>query len=222
MDDSAIPSENGKTKSPPAIAQTAAGDYQRDATIVQELSTAGVLAVIIGKSLKGSVRAPGYKVYRDQVLKAGGDPSDPLEAMLLEQAMVAHHRILSLHAEAARAETPEMIEVINAAATKLTAEFRRLCLAVREYRAPITPKNVTLVRQQNLAAGDQKIALVDNRPNGVGPHPTESEPELLENRKALTHEKAPLFDASVTGSKIAQIEAIVPRSPGEWKNAIGL
>ena len=45
-----------------------------------------------------------------------------------------------------------MIEVLNAAATKLTAEIRRLCLAVREYRAPITPKNVTVVRQQNVAA----------------------------------------------------------------------
>jgi hypothetical protein len=112
--------------------------------------------------------------------------------------------------------------VLNTAATKLTSEFRRLCLAVREFRAPVVPKSVTLVKQQNVAGGDQQIALVDNRPNGVGPHPTESEPVLLENQKALTHEKAPLFDASVNGSKIPQIEETVPRCPGEWRNAIGL
>ena len=214
-------SEIGKPKTPPAAGQPAA-EFQRDAAIVSELSAAGVLSVVIGKNLKSSVHPAGFKLYRDQLLKASGDPSDPLEAMMLEQIMIAHHRVLCLHAEAAQAETPELIEVLNSAASRLTAEFRRLCLAVREYRARADPRSVTLVKTQNVAGGDQKIALVDNRPNGVGPHPTESEPELLENRKALTHEKATLFDASVTGSKIPQIEAIVPRSPGEWKNAIGL
>ena len=113
MVDSAKTPENGKTKSPTAVAQTAAGDYQRDATIVSEMTAAGVLSIVAGRSLQNAVRAPGYKVYRDQVLKAGGNPSDPLEAMLLEQAMVAHHRLMGLHAEAARAESPEMIEVLK-------------------------------------------------------------------------------------------------------------
>ena len=61
MVDSAIPSENGQTKSPPAIAQTAAGDYQRDATIVSRVSTAGVLAVVIGKSLKMPSEQPATR-----------------------------------------------------------------------------------------------------------------------------------------------------------------
>ena len=134
MVDSAKTPENSRPKSLTAAAH-AAGEFNRDAEIVSEMSAAGTLAVVIGKSLQNAVRPAGFKVYRDQVLKAGGDPSDPLESMLLEQVMIAHHRILSLHAEAARAETSEMIEVLNAAATKLTAEMRRLCLAVREYRA---------------------------------------------------------------------------------------
>ena len=221
MLDSAKPLENGKSKLPPAAPQPA-GDFQRDAKIVSEMSAAGVLSVVVGTNLQNAVRPAGFKIYRDDFLKASGAPEDPLEVVMLEQIAVAHHRILALHAEAARAETAEMIEVLNAAATKLAAELRRLCLAVREYRSPIASKNVMVVKQQNVAGGDQKIALVDNRPNDVGPHPTESEPALLENRKALTHEKAPLFDAFVTGSKIPQIEATVPRSPGEWRNSLGL
>ena len=149
-------SENGKPKTPPPAEQPA-GDYQRDAEVVKEFSAAGVLSIIIGKLLKSSVHPAGFKVYIAMaVLKAAGAPTDPLEAMMLEQIMIAHHRVLCLHAEAAQAESAEMIEVLNTAASKLTAELRRLCLAVREYRAPISPKNVTLVRQQNLAARRSK------------------------------------------------------------------
>ena len=106
MDEFAKPTENGKTKLPPAAAQPAS-DYQRDATIVSEMSAAGVLSIVAGKSLQNAVRAPGYKVYRDQVLKAGGNPSDPLEAMMLEQATVAHHRILNLHVQSRRLNLPK-------------------------------------------------------------------------------------------------------------------
>ena len=136
-------------------------DFDRDAAIVTEMTTPGTLSVVVGKTLQERVRPAGYKVYRDQLLKASGSPTDPLVVMLLEQAAVAHHRILDLHAQAAKVDSPEMIEVLNVAATKLLAEFRRLCLAVREYRSPVVAKNVTMVKQQNVAAGDQRIAMVE-------------------------------------------------------------
>ena len=129
MDEFAKPTGNGKPKLPPAVAQASASEFQHDADIVTELSAAGVLSIVAGRSLQNAVRPPGYKVYLDRVLQAAGAPTDPLEKMLKEQATVAHHRILTLHAEAAQAETPELIEVLNSAASRLTAEFRRLCLA---------------------------------------------------------------------------------------------
>ena len=199
--------ENGKPKSQPTAAAQPAGDYQRDATIVSEMSVAGVLSVVVGKNLQNAVRPAGFKIYRDDFLKASGAPEDPLEVVMLEQIAVAHHRILSLHAEAAQAETAEMIEVLNAAATKLAAELRRLCLAVREYRSPITAKHVTLVKQQNLAGGDQQIALVDKSPSGSTDN-LAAISDSTNQKKAITHEVTPTFDAAILGRNRAPIESV--------------
>jgi hypothetical protein len=214
MVDFTKPTENGKPKSQPPADPTPV-DHERGALVVKEFTAPATLATLVGKNLKGAVAPPAFKLYRDQLLRDSGQPTDAIEVMLIEQLMWAHHRIGDLHVQASTASSPETSEIYSTAAAKLMAEFRKTSLALREYRSPVVAKQITVVKQQNVAGGDQQIALVDNRPNGVGPHPTESEPELLENRKALTHEKATLFDASVTGSKIPQIEAIVPRSPGE-------
>jgi hypothetical protein len=214
VDEITKPSENGKSKPPPLTDPTTV-DNERGALIVKEFTAPATLATLVGKNLKGAVAPPAFKLYRDQLLRDSGQPTDAIEVMLIEQLMWAHHRIGDLHVQASTASSPETFEIYSAAGVRLMAEFRKTSLALREYRSPITPKNVTLVRQQNLAAGNQEIALLDNRPNNVGPHPTESEPTLLETQKALTHEKATLFNAYDSGSKIAQFEETVSRSPGE-------
>ena len=171
-----------------------------------ELSAAGALSVVVGRSLKNSVRPAGFKLYRDELLRASGSPTDPLEVMMLEQAAVAHHRILNLHAQAAGVESAEMIEVLNTAATKLTAEFRRLCLAVREFRAPIVPKSVTLVKQQNLSAGNQQVALIDGTGHSVASGKTTDDIELVSKQEALTHEAPSIFNAAADCRKTELVE----------------
>ena len=126
---------------------------------------------------------------------------------MIEQITLAHHRILSLHAQAAQAESAEMIEVLNAAATKLTAEMRRLCLALREYRAPVSAKNITLVKQQNVAGGDQQIALVDKSPSGSTDN-LAAISDSTNQKKAITHEVTPTFDAAILGRNRAPIESV--------------
>jgi hypothetical protein len=214
MVDFTKPTENGKSKPPPSTDPTPA-DYDRGAMILKELSGSATLATLVGKNLKGAVAPPAFKLYRDQLLRDSGQPTDAIEIMLLEQLMWAHHRVGDLHVQAATASSPQTSDVYGAAAVKLMAEFRKTSLALREYRSPVVAKQINIVKQQNVAAGDQQIALVDNRPNNVGPHPTEPEHALLENQKALTHEKATLFNAYDSGSKIPQTEATVSRSPGE-------
>ena len=192
-------SQNGKPEFQSSAGPTPV-DHERGALIVKELTGSATLATLVGKNLQGAVPPSAYKTYRDQLLRDSGQPNDAIEVMLIEQLMWAHHRIGDLHVQASTASSPETTVIYSTAAAKLMAEFRRTSLALREYRSPFSPKNITLVRQQNLSAGNQKIALVDNRPNGVGPHPTESEPVLLENQKALTHEKATAFRRSQTAA----------------------
>lgn len=94
-----------------------------------------------------------------QILAEARKTQDPIEAMLVEQLVLIHYRLARLHREAADARTIEQIKVYNAVATRLTAEFRRLALAVRAYRQPPAARSFTVVKLRNErtgAAGEQQ------------------------------------------------------------------
>jgi hypothetical protein len=76
----------------------------------------------------------GFQRYLENLLHEAGDPSDPIQRMLIEQAALAHFCIGRLQGYAARAEGAENIKVCNAAAARLLSEFRRTAVAIREYR----------------------------------------------------------------------------------------
>src|SRR5205823_1341421 len=63
-------------------------------------------------------------------------PSDPIEAMLIEQITFAHLRTAQLQAEAAMAVAQESRVRLNAAAARMLAEFRSTVLALKSYREP--------------------------------------------------------------------------------------
>ena len=65
------------------------------------------------------------------MLEAAGQPTDPLEIMLIEQLLMAHHRLGMLHTKAATAATVEAGSLYNSAAVRLMAEFRKTSLALR-------------------------------------------------------------------------------------------
>ena len=176
-----------------AIANVAQG-----ADVVENLTAPGVLSILAGKIFKDQIPTPSYQLYRDQFLAGCGQPSDPLERMMLEQQVWAHFRIGGLHAQAAVAESPEHVELFTAAATKIMAEFRRMSLAIREYRSPLATKNVTVVKQQNVAAGDQQIALVEPKVLNETVEKRERDIELGSNEPRLTYEELPDFNTTST------------------------
>ncbi len=94
-----------------------------------------------------------------------------------------------------RATTTEAAALYNAAAARLMAEFRKTSLALREYRTPVLQKQITVVKQQNLAAGDQQIAYLDGqaaRPSGRAAKNHDT--KLGNNRQeAITHEPQTVF-----------------------------
>jgi hypothetical protein len=100
-----------------------------------------VMAEVIGEQRVSPVSA---QLYLSALFKEAGDPKDPIERMLVEQAALAHHRLIDLHKRANRAELIDHVKVFNAAAIRLTGEFRRLALALRTYRSPVTPTGVNV------------------------------------------------------------------------------
>lgn len=84
--------------------------------------------------LDGQVAASGYRLYLDGLLRDAGGPTDPVVVMLLEQMAMCHLRSMQLQGQAGEAQGLEAIQLYNAAAARLTAEFRKTALALNEYR----------------------------------------------------------------------------------------
>src|SRR5436190_210740 len=94
------------------------GDYQKDARVLEELFPASVLCTISGKNLGDHVRQLGYKLYLDRILKASGSPKDPIEAMMVQQLVWAHHALADLFGKAVAATDSEVAAAFNQASVK--------------------------------------------------------------------------------------------------------
>jgi len=143
-----------------------ANQAEKDAAIVREVVVPSCLAALIGEKNAGSA---GTKLAFDSLLGEAGDSKDPIERMLVEQILLLHFRLATLQVEAAEAHEAERVKAYNGALARLLGEFRRLTLALRTYRAPVSAKAFTVVHQQNVAAagGSQKVAYAqDGKPPG--------------------------------------------------------
>jgi hypothetical protein len=88
-------------------------------------------AVEISQYINGSA----CRIYLERFLVDCGNPTDPVERMMLEQLALAHFRTGQLHAKAGITENAEAVKLLSAAAARLLGEFRRTALALRVYRA---------------------------------------------------------------------------------------
>ncbi|QKK09290.1 MAG: hypothetical protein HND58_14745 [Planctomycetota bacterium] len=110
-------------------------------------------------------------------------PRDPLEEMLVVQAALAHARVLHLTEHANRQERLESIRTVNECADRASNTYRRLMLALREYRKPPRSGDTfTAIRQANIA-GQQvvqngEISGSRNATNEQGSKPPEA-PQAL-------------------------------------------
>jgi hypothetical protein len=155
--------DNGQTTNSASMTEDqrmALAKCQHEAAVIEGTFGAGVLTSISGSSFGSHAGPAGFKKHCDRILAASGAPQDRIEKMMIEQLLWAHHRIGRLHVAATTA-APDHVSSLTSATARLMAEFRKSSLALREYRSPMVPKQLTLVRQQNLAAGNQQVALVE-------------------------------------------------------------
>jgi hypothetical protein len=180
-------SQPGETA--PQAGQTPSQLFENQARAIEETFAGAILASGLTKSYAKVFDSNAFKVYRDRYLKAAGDPKDPVEIMLLEEIMWAHFSIGCLYSSVALLDEPEKIGMLTSASARLMAEVRRTSLALREYRSPVTPKQVTVVEQQNIAGGDQQVALMHGTSAESVPEKTTPDTELTSKpEKALSYE----------------------------------
>jgi hypothetical protein len=127
---------------------------------------------------------------------------DPLEEMLITQMLWTHARVMHLTEMANRQENLKQIRVVSDAADGGSNTFRRLLLALTEYRNP--RRSFTAIAQLNAAA--QQVVQQNN-----APAESENENEKRENEKGLrppalpAHEPWPGFaeDFGIPGEAVA-------------------
>jgi hypothetical protein len=118
----------------PAPAPPPAGPRpaQEQAVAIEQAMMPSVFASALG--LDRYFDAAGYRAFLDKVRADAGNPTDPVEVMLLEQLVLAHFRSAQLQAQAGTAEGLEAVKIYNSAAARLLSEFRLTALSLAAYR----------------------------------------------------------------------------------------
>ena len=137
----------------------------QQARLVRDCVLPGLMSLAI--SPKGQIEGLVAKGYRDELHREMGDPTDPLERMLIEQAAVGNVMVMQLHALAAQSGNAVEAGIFVAAAARLMAELRRMILAVRQYRTPLSPPHVTRIEQQNVADRQEVHYVASNEDGSV-------------------------------------------------------
>ena len=93
------------------------------------------LASCVGAVMAGLGDPSVMAQYMQDLTRECNAQHDPLQRLLLEQIVVAFHRVGSMHSNAANAKSPELMLGYNAGATKLLGELRKCLLTLRELQA---------------------------------------------------------------------------------------
>lgn len=159
---------------------------------IRQIHTANVLEATLSPLHGAGVGSAGYQAIRDRYLRECGAPSDPIEEMLIEQFVLANFHIGQLHTRAAQAKSSEAAKVFYGALARMQAESRKLALALQAYRSPPKTSQFTVVKQANIAAGNQQVAFVEQSqtpPERISEHDSKlitgnpaSSPGTIENQ----------------------------------------
>ncbi|MCE9560525.1 MAG: hypothetical protein K8U57_00590 [Planctomycetes bacterium] len=91
-------------------------------------------------NLDRHVGTTAYHTYLANIMRELGDPSDPIERMLISQLCLVHFRVAQLHSGAGTATGLEATKVLNSVAARMLGEMRRTALTLAAYRTSAVPK----------------------------------------------------------------------------------
>lgn len=85
--------------------------------------------------LDGEIGPSGYRLFLDGLMRDAGDPTDPVEIMLLEQSAPCHLRSMNPQGQAAGPRDSKRSSRTTRPPPGSTAEFRKTALALKRYRS---------------------------------------------------------------------------------------
>ena len=161
---------NAKPKRKPTEV-TLKGDPTKDRDSARRVHLEAMLGGVYANSIGSRIREmfAGLDLSKSAMLYARDTlermaPRDPMEEMLIAQALAAHARVMHLTSLANSQERLESIRTVHEYADRATNTYRRLMLALAEYRKP--PRagdSFTAIRQANIA-GQQVVMNSEKSP----------------------------------------------------------
>jgi hypothetical protein len=121
---------------------------------IQDLAPAGYLAITLSQLLQGA-DAEICRKYIGNFLEEAGAPKDPIERLMLESTALAHHCAGNWTVRAANSKHTADAVAFGNLAIKMYGEFRRLSLALKDYRAPSAGQQGA---ENKSTANDSKLA----------------------------------------------------------------
>jgi len=140
-----------------------------------------ILHHVLTPRLGTCLRSDGLQAHRRQLQRDHARPGNQLDGMLIDQVTWCHFQAGQLMVEATASRDPKERQVLTESAIKLMTEVRRTVLALTDLRNPQPAKQVTVVKQQNVAAGSQQVALVEAGATTRGFEKTTSDSKLVSN-----------------------------------------
>jgi hypothetical protein len=176
---------------------------------MRELSAAGVLATCETGYFKGQ-NPQEFKAYRDRALRDLGAPADPIEIMLIEQCLSANQAANNLRVQLAGVTDTSAVGLLTSAVSRMMAEFRRTALALKQYRAPPSAAQLTVVQNTHVTTGDQQVAVIGNPSDLPRSEKNGSESQLVSTSplEALPHEPLSEFCAESPTSRCRPAEPL--------------
>jgi hypothetical protein len=130
---------------------------------------------MLGPCFEGHLHPMAFNQYVSDVLQEAGNPKDPIERMMVEQLVLAHHNIGRLQVQAALSKGAAEAEMYNTAAVRLMGEFRKTTLALKACRMPGT----------SLTAAAKSVGPATSQPqaasNGIPETGTAKPPQAVSN-----------------------------------------
>ncbi len=97
-----------------------------------ELLEKGIFPAFMASALNldRHVGTTAYHAFLEGVMRDLGDPTDPIERMLVQQLCLVHFRVAQLHSGAGTATGLEATRVLNSVVARMLGEMRRTALAL--------------------------------------------------------------------------------------------
>jgi hypothetical protein len=106
---------------------------KQGAHVLEEFSAALLMHAAKPPTL-GAVDATAFQYYRNALLARAGDPSDPIEVLLIEATAMTFLALGRVHCKSANATDVEAAKAFGSLAVAMTGELRRTALALKAYR----------------------------------------------------------------------------------------